>query len=105
MITAQEKAKILTVTENGFGKRTALTDYRKTKRGGKGIITIKVNQRNGQVISLKNVKEDEDIILSSRNGKIIRVPVSEIRLQGRNTMGVRIMNLDDDDKVIDIAKV
>ena len=105
MITAQEKAKILTVTENGFGKRTALTDYRKTKRGGKGIITIKVNQRNGQVISLKNVKEDEDIILSSHNGKIIRVPVSEIRLQGRNTMGVRIMNLDDADKVIDIAKV
>lgn len=105
MITAKENAKILTVTENGFGKRTALNDYRKTKRGGKGIITIKVNQRNGQVISLKNVNEDEDIILSSRNGKIIRVPVSEIRLQGRNTMGVRIMNLDEDDKVIDIAKV
>ncbi len=105
MITAQKEAKILTVTENGFGKRTALTDYRKTKRGGKGIITIKVNRRNGQVISLKNVKEDEDIILSSHNGKIIRVPVSEIRLQGRNTMGVRIMNLDKDDKVIDIAKI
>jgi len=105
MITAQEDAKILTVTENGFGKRTALNDYRKTKRGGKGIITIKVNRRNGQVISLKNVKEDEDIILSSRNGKIIRIPVSEIRVQGRNTMGVRIMNLDKDDQVIDIAKV
>jgi DNA gyrase subunit A len=105
MIVAQEDAIILTVTENGFGKRTSLTDYRKTKRGGKGIITIKVNKRNGQVISLKNVKGDEDIILSSRNGKIIRIPVSEIRLQGRNTMGVHIMNLDEDDKVIDIARV
>ena len=63
-----------------------------------------VNERNGQVISLKNVKEDEEIILSSLNGKIIRIPISEVRVQGRNTMGVRIMDLDDD-KIVDIAKV
>jgi DNA gyrase subunit A len=105
LVATNVKAKILTVTENGYGKRTLLKEYRKTKRGGKGIITIKVNKRNGQVISLRDAGDDEEIILSSLNGKIIRIPVSDIRIQGRNTMGVRIMNLDNGDHIVDVAKI
>ena len=76
---------ILTVTENGFGKRTPLEDYRVTKRGAKGVRTIITNQRNGRVVAVREVSDGDEIVLSSREGMMVRIPVGTIRRQGRNT--------------------
>ncbi len=103
MIVAQEDQNVLSVTEKGYGKRTLVTDYRKTNRGGTGIINIKVTEKNGQVVSLKNVDGDYDLMIITRNGIIIRVDVNRISVIGRNTQGVRLINLDEGDSVIDLA--
>ena len=103
MIIVNEKDDVLTVTEKGFGKRTAVLDYRKTNRGGSGIINIKVTEKNGRVIALKGVQGDYDLMLITRNGIIIRVDVNKISTIGRNTQGVKLINLDEGDTVIDIA--
>ena len=76
-----------------------------THRGSKGVKTIITNERNGQVIFVKEVTNDDQIIITSKNGMIVRVPVIDIRSQGRNTMGVRIMRLNEGDKVVSVAKV
>ena len=94
---------MLTVTENGFGKRTPVIDYRKTNRGGSGIINIKKSDRNGAVVGLKGVTDDFDIMLITKNGIIICSDVTKISVIGRNTQGVRLINLEKGDKVVDIA--
>ena len=99
-----EKRDILTVTENGFGKRTPLEDYRKTHRGSKGVRTIITNERNGKVVFAKSVKDDDEILVVSRAGMMTRLRVRDIRRQGRNTMGVRIVRLRKDDKVICVSR-
>ncbi len=86
------KQAILYLT-TGFGKRSLVDDYRKIKRGGKGVITIKTGGRNGDVITAKMVKDDDELIVTSVNGMVIRMPVQGISVLGRATMGVRIMNL------------
>ena len=96
---------ILTVTENGYGKRTPLDKYRLTKRGAKGVRTIITNDRNGKVISIMEVVDEDEIVLSSKNGMMVRIPVRGIRRQGRNTMGVKLMNLNKGDKVVSVTKV
>ncbi len=103
MIIVDESQQVLTVTENGFGKRTALEEYRKTNRGGSGIINIKTTERNGAVVGLKGVTGGNDIMLITKNGIIIRCDVSRISVIGRNTQGVRLINLDEGDKVVDVA--
>jgi DNA gyrase subunit A len=103
MIIVNESQQVLTVTENGFGKRTPVTDYRKTNRGGSGIINIKESERNGAVVGLKGVTDDFDIMLITKNGIIIRCDVTKISVVGRNTQGVRLINLEEGDKVVDIA--
>jgi DNA gyrase subunit A len=103
MIIVDESQQVLTVTENGFGKRTDLTEYRKTNRGGSGIINIKTTERNGTVVALKGVTDRNDIMLITKNGIVIRCDVLRISIIGRNTQGVRLINLDDGDKVVDIA--
>ncbi|MDR0305032.1 MAG: DNA gyrase subunit A [Chitinispirillales bacterium] len=104
MITAKsDDDKILTVTENGFGKRTKLGEYRITNRGGKGIINIKTSERNGKVINIMNPNEDDDLLIITKNGIIIRVCVAKINVIGRATQGVKLMNLDTGDKVIDVS--
>jgi len=100
-----EKGDLLTITENGFGKRSSIQDYRMTHRGSKGVRTIVTNERNGQVIFVKDVTDQDQIIITSKNGMIVRVPVIDIRSQGRNTMGVRIMRLNEGDKVVSVAKL
>jgi DNA gyrase subunit A len=95
--------KILTVTENGYGKRTLLNEYRITNRGGKGIINIKTSERNGKVINIMNPDDNDDLLIITKNGIIIRVSVNKINVIGRNTQGVKLMNLDDGDKVIDVS--
>ena len=96
---------LLTVTEHGFGKRTEISEYRLIGRGGKGVINIKTSDRNGQVVSIKSVKEDDEILLISQLGKIIRMQVKDISKIGRNTQGVRMMRLGDNDRVTKIAKI
>src|SRR5438132_2487569 len=101
----QEGSQILTVTERGFGKRTPLEEYRLTGRGGKGIIDIKTAGRNGTVVGMLPVRAGDDILLVTTKGKVIRIHADEVSSQGRNTMGVRIIDLDADDKVGSLARV
>ncbi|HUI91232.1 MAG TPA: DNA gyrase subunit A [Chitinivibrionales bacterium] len=105
MVIVDESNQLLTVTENGFGKRTPVAEYRKTNRGGSGIINIKTSERNGSVVALKRVSDKHDIMLITKNGIIIRCDVGRISVIGRNTQGVRLINLDEGDKVVDVAIV
>jgi DNA gyrase subunit A len=96
---------ILSVTENGFGKRTSFYDYRVTNRGGKGIIGIVNSPRNGNVAASFPVDEGDEVILSTDRGKVIRCAVKEIRVAGRNTQGVRIFKITNDEKVVTAIKI
>jgi DNA gyrase subunit A len=97
--SSNENDMILTVTEGGFGKRTAVEEYRTQGRGGKGIINVKTTEKNGKVVSIMRVQEDSDVLVMTANGKLIRVRSQDIRAVGRATQGVRLINLDEDDKV------
>jgi DNA gyrase subunit A len=101
----EEGAQILTVSERGYGKRTPLEEYRLQGRAGKGIIDIKTGGRNGTVVGMLQVREGDDILIITTKGKIIRIHAGEVSSQGRNTMGVRIIDLDADDRVGSIARV
>ena len=103
-IIAKQKF-ILTITKNGFGKRTSIYDYRVTNRGGKGIIGIVASSRNGNVASSFPVNEGDEVILSTDKGKVIRCAVKEIRVAGRNTQGVRIIKLSGEEKVVSSIKI
>jgi DNA gyrase subunit A len=96
---------IFTVTENGFGKRTELTEYRTQSRGGKGVITIKTTERNGCVVDIKQVTDENDLMLISDQGKILRVPVASFSVIGRNTQGVRLMVTEAEERVVAVAKL
>ena len=97
--TSSENEMVLSVTERGFGKRTAVEEYRAQGRGGKGIINVKTTDKNGKVVAVMRVQEDSDILVMTANGKLIRVNSLDIRAVGRATQGVRLINLDEDDKV------
>jgi DNA gyrase subunit A len=105
MTVVEDDGTLLTITRNGFGKRSPIQDYRKTHRGSKGVKTIITNERNGQVIYVSQADDEEELILTSEQGMTMRIPVKDIRIQGRNTMGVRIMRLNEDDKVVSVSKV
>ena len=105
MAVVGEEGNLLTITENGYGKRSPISQYRKTHRGSKGVRTIVTNERNGKVIYVKEVVEEDEIMLTSKMGMIVRIPVKDIRIQSRNTMGVRIMKLNEGDKVVSVAKI
>ncbi|MBI4872918.1 MAG: DNA gyrase subunit A [Candidatus Riflebacteria bacterium] len=96
---------LLVVTENGYGKRTEMGEYRVQSRGGKGVINVKVNQRNGRVAGFREVVDDDEVIVSTREGKIIRITASSISKIGRDTQGVRIIDLGENDKVISVTVV
>ncbi len=96
---------MLSITENGYGKRTAHFDYRVTNRGGKGIINIITSARNGNVSSSFPVSAEDEIIISTDKGKVIRTSVKEIRIAGRNTQGVRIIKLSNNEKVVSAIKI
>jgi DNA gyrase subunit A len=101
----KQGATLLTVTENGFGKRTVFDEYRTMNRGGQGVITIDVSIRNGNVVDIRTVHEDDEIMVTTSKGIIIRVPVRGIRVQGRNTQGVKIMNVEGKDRVVGVARL
>ncbi len=96
---------ILTVSENGFGKRTPLDDYREQNRGGQGIITIKTSERNGQVVGIMQVDDRDEIMLITSGGKMIRTRVAEIPTMSRNTQGVRLMEPSEGERVVSVAKL
>jgi len=105
MVVMEQPGSLLTVTEGGYGKRTSSEEYRLTHRGSSGVINILNIERNGPVISIMKVIEDDELILISSLGMIIRLPVEQIREMGRSTMGVRLMNLPEEDSVVDAAIV
>jgi DNA gyrase subunit A len=97
--------ELLTVTRNGYGKRTPVDEYRHTNRGGKGVRTIVVEGRNGPVVDVREVTHDDELILTTRLGMLVRLRAADIRSQGRSTMGVRVMRLKDEDQVVAVAKI
>lgn len=101
----EEDLTILAVTENGYGKRTKIEDYPLQKRGGKGVINIIPSVRNGFVVGILGVTADDELLVTSSHGVVIRMPVQGISLLGRNTQGVKLMRLRDDDKVVGIATI
>jgi len=105
MAIVTPKDQLLTVTENGYGKRSLVEDYRKIRRGGKGVITIKTGGRNGDVITAKFVEDDDELIVTSVNGMVIRMPVQGISVLGRATMGVRLMKLKESDHITAVTRL
>ncbi len=105
-ITPDSTTAILTVTEGGYGKRTPVGEYRIQGRGGKGIISVKTTERNGQAVGFLQVRDDDEIMLMAAQGKVLRCKVDDIREIGRNTQGVRILDLDgDEDRVVAVARL
>uniref|UniRef100_UPI0040579D64 DNA gyrase subunit A n=1 Tax=Candidatus Electrothrix sp. TaxID=2170559 RepID=UPI0040579D64 len=99
----EEEDSILTVTENGFGKRTLVTDYRLQKRGGKGIFAIKTSERNGKVVGAFQVINEDQVMLIANSAKVIRLPMDSMRIIGRNTQGVKMINLSEGEKVVALS--
>ena len=105
MVVVRRKSTLLTVTEKGMGKRSELDEYRVQHRGGRGIITLKRADKTGDIVALKEVLPDDELMMITKKGIMIRVPVEGIRISGRNTQGVKIMNLTAGDLVVDVARV
>jgi len=103
MVTMDQE--ILIVSENGFGKRTPITEYRKTSRGGKGVKTINMTEKNGSLVAMKAVNGDEDLLIVTNKGIIIRTPISQVSQTGRATQGVTLIRLNDDQRVSSVAVV
>ena len=104
-IPREAPATLLTVCERGFGKRTATSDYPTKNRGGKGVITIKTTERNGKVVGLRLVTDEDDLMLITTSGKLIRMPVDGIPTIGRNTQGVRLIRLEEDEVVVAMERM
>lgn len=105
MERARDDGNLLVVTEKGYGKQTPMEEYRTQNRGGKGIITIKNTKKNGFLVGAKVVKDDEEIMIISKHGVIIRLEINDISTMGRTTQGVRLMNVGEEDEVVAIARV
>lgn len=99
------KETILVVSEKGYGKRSDLEDYRVTNRGGKGVKTLQVTDKTGQLVGIKSVIDGDDLMIITRKGTTIRIPVDELRVMGRATQGVKLIRLDDEDAIASVAKV
>ena len=98
-------ATMLSITERGYGKRSNIAEYRRQSRGGKGIITIKTDERNGNVVGIKQVMEEDNIMIITSKGKLIRIDMKNISIIGRNTKGVRLINVEEGERVVGVTKV
>jgi DNA gyrase subunit A len=105
VIKNTHEATVLAISENGYGKRSLVDDYREQSRGGKGVITLKVTPKTGNLIALKEVSDKDDLMVITERGKIIRMQCKGLRTMGRNTQGVRIMRLDEDGKIAAVTRV
>ncbi len=105
MIVVRNATTLMVVTEKGFGKRSEIEEYRLTRRGGKGVITVKTSDKNGKLIAMKEVNDGDELVIITTGGMVIRQSVSDIRVMGRNTQGVRLIRLNEGDDIADIARV
>jgi DNA gyrase subunit A len=105
LLVIKRQGTILVVTEKGYGKRSDINDYRITRRGGKGVITVKTSDKVGKMIALMEVQDNDELVIISTHGMVIRQSVKDLRVMGRNTQGVRVIRLNDKDSIADIAKV
>lgn len=105
MNVCQDGAELLVITENGYGKRTPLTEYPDQNRGGKGVFTIRMTEKKGRLSVMKVVKPEDEVMLISQNGILVRTQISGISQLGRATQGVRIMNVGQSDKVCAVSKI
>ena len=105
LVIRNDKATVLVVTEKGYGKRSDINDYRITKRGGKGVITVKTTDKVGKLIALMEVVDRDELVIISTQGMVIRQSVKDLRVMGRNTQGVRVIRLNEHDSIADIARV
>ena len=96
---------ILVVSKNGYGKRSSLEDYRITNRGGKGVKTISITDKTGSLVAIKNVSDENDLMIINKSGIAIRMSVEKLRVMGRATQGVKLINLKGDDTIAAVAKV
>ena len=105
LVTVPEEASLLVVTEKGMGKRTQISNYRMQRRGGKGVINVRLSPKTGKVVSIKEVASGDELVLITRKGIVNRQRVAEIRETGRNAQGVKLINLDSGDQVVDVTRV
>ena len=105
MVVVKREGTLLAISENGFGKRTLISSYSTTHRGSKGVITLKTTDRNGYLISLLEVVDNDDLMIVTKEGMIIRQAVDRITVIGRNTQGVKLIELKEGDKVYDITRI
>ncbi|TVL94782.1 MAG: DNA gyrase subunit A, partial [Candidatus Kuenenia stuttgartiensis] len=105
MVVVDDESSLMTICENGFGKRTNFEEYSAKNRGGQGVINIKTTERNGKVVGLLGLRDDDELIMITKGGKIIRTPVNTIRIIGRNTQGVKLFDIGKADKLISVARV
>ena len=103
MAVVQSDATLLTVTQNGYGKRSAIEDYTTKHRGGKGVINIRTTERNGHVVAIMEVRGQDDIMIITRKGVVIRCPIDQLNVIGRATQGVRLIAIDEGDEVMAVA--
>jgi DNA gyrase subunit A len=105
MVVIKREANLLVVTERGMGKCSPIDEYRVQRRGGKGIITVNRTVKTGNAVSIKEVLPEDELMLITQQGVVIRMPVKGIRIAGRNTQGVKLVNLDEHDTVVDVARM
>lgn len=105
MVVSKRKSTILVVTENGYGKRTEIDEYRITRRGGKGVRTLKTSDKNGKMVDIKEIDDNDDIVIITEKGMIIRQHAIDLRVMGRNTQGVKLIKLNSGDRISAIARV
>ncbi len=105
MVVSKRKSTILVVTENGYGKRTEIDEYRITRRGGKGVRTLKTSDKNGKMVDIKEIDDNDDIVIITEKGMIIRQHAKDLRVMGRNTQGVKLIKLNQNDRISAIARV
>ncbi len=105
MVVVRRGASLLSVTDRGLGKRTDIEDYRQQHRGGKGLINFRLSEKTGRVVAVKEVTDEDELILATRNGVVNRQQAGEISVIGRNTQGVRLVTLDEGDEVVDVARM
>ena len=99
------ESNILVVSSNGYGKRSSLEDYRITNRGGKGVKTISITEKTGNLVAIKNVTDDDDLMIINKSGIAIRLEIENLRVMGRATQGVKLINLKGNDSIAAVAKV
>ena len=104
---ARKDSDLLVVSENGYGKRSSIDDYRITKRGGKGVMTLKTTEKTGSLVSIKEAKTNDDLMIINQSGITIRISINDqnIRVMGRATQGVKLIKLNKDDKISSVAKI